>query len=84
MNKQVKERMTRTLRSISPTRVGEEGKQKMVERFREEYDWFSADLGRDRLALLLYEMSQGMYKAGVVVSPGYSFLADSFLLRFMR
>ena len=76
--------MTRTFRSICPTRVGEEGKQKMVERFREEYDWFSADLGRDRLAVLLYEITQNMYKAGVVVSPGYSFLADSFLLRFFR
>lgn len=49
-------------------------------RLAEELDWLDACKGREDLVILLRELADGMRKAGIVVSPGYSFLPDAFLL----
>ena len=49
-------------------------------RLREELDWLDADPGRECLILLLLDLSVKMRSARIVVSPGYSFLPDSYLL----
>ena len=49
-------------------------------RLSEELDWLDADPGRECLILLLQELAAKMRSARIVVSPGYSFLPDSYLL----
>lgn len=49
-------------------------------RLAEEMEWAIADPGRECLIVLLHEMAAAMREAGIVVSPGYSFLPDSYLL----
>lgn len=49
-------------------------------RLSEELDWLDACPGRECLILLLQELAANMRSARIVVSPGYSFLPDSYLL----
>ena len=49
-------------------------------RLTEELDWLDADPGRECLIILLQELAAKMRSARIVVSPGYSFLPDSYLL----
>ena len=49
-------------------------------RLAEELDWLNADPGRESLIVLLQELAAKMRSARIVVSPGYSFLTDSYLL----
>ena len=49
-------------------------------RLGEELDWLDADPGRECLIILLQELAAKMRSARIVVSPGYSFLPDSYLL----
>jgi DNA polymerase III alpha subunit len=49
-------------------------------RLAEELDWLDADPGREGLVCLLMDLAREMRRAGIVVSPGYSFLPDSYLL----
>lgn len=49
-------------------------------RLAEELDWLDADPGREGLICLLMDLAREMRRAGIVVSPGYSFLPDSYLL----
>ena len=49
-------------------------------RLSEELDWLDACPGRECLILLLQELATNMRSARIVVSPGYSFLPDSYLL----
>ena len=49
-------------------------------RLSEELDWLDTDPGRECLILLLMELAVKMRSARIVVSPGYSFLSDSYLL----
>lgn len=49
-------------------------------RLSEELDWLDACPGRECLIVLLQELAAGMRNARIVVSPGYSFLPDSYLL----
>ena len=49
-------------------------------RLTEELDWLDACPGRECLILLLQELATKMRSARIVVSPGYSFLPDSYLL----
>ena len=49
-------------------------------RLSEELDWLDADPGRECLIILLQELAAKMRSARIVVSPGYSFLPDSYLL----
>ena len=49
-------------------------------RLSEELDWLDADPSRECLILLLMELAFKMRSARIVVSPGHSFLPDSYLL----
>ena len=49
-------------------------------RLGEGLDWLDTDPGGECLVLLLMELSVKMRSARIVVSPGYSFLPDSYLL----
>ena len=49
-------------------------------RLSEELDWLDADPSRECLILLLMELAVKMRSARIVVSPGHSFLPDSYLL----
>lgn len=49
-------------------------------RLSEELDWLDACPGRECLILLLQDLAAKMRSARIVVSPGYSFLPDSYLL----
>ena len=49
-------------------------------RLTEELDWLDACPGRECLIILLQELASKMRSARIVVSPGYSFLPDSYLL----
>lgn len=49
-------------------------------RLSEELDWLDACPGRECLIILLQELAAKMRSARIVVSPGYSFLPDSYLL----
>ena len=49
-------------------------------RLTEELDWLDACPGRECLILLLQELAAKMRSARIVVSPGYSYLPDSYLL----
>lgn len=49
-------------------------------RLSEELDWLDTDPGRECLILLLIELAVKMRSARIVVSPGYSFLPESYLL----
>lgn len=49
-------------------------------RLSEELDWLDTDPGRECLILLLMELAVKMRSARIVVSPGYSFLPESYLL----
>ena len=49
-------------------------------RLSEELDWLDACPGRECFILLLQELAANMRSARIMVSPGYSFLLDSYLL----
>ena len=49
-------------------------------RLTEELDWLDACPGREGLIILLQELTAKMRSARIVVSPGYSYLPDSYLL----
>lgn len=49
-------------------------------RLSEELDWLDACPGRESLIVLLQELAAKVRSARIVVSPGYSFLPDSYLL----
>ena len=49
-------------------------------RLSEELDWLDTEPGRECIILLLMELAVKMRSARIVVSPGYSFLPDSYLL----
>jgi len=49
-------------------------------RLSEELDWLDADPGRECLVTLLQDLAAKMRSARIVVSPGYSYLPDSYLL----
>ena len=52
----------------------------LQKRLSEELDWLDACPGRECLVVLLQELAAAMRRARIVVSPGYNFLPDSFLL----
>lgn len=49
-------------------------------RLSEELDWLDTCPGRECLIILLQELAAKMRSARIVVSPGYSYLPDSYLL----
>ena len=80
MNKKLLQTLNRSLERTKTTPYAPVTIDALQTRLTEELDWLGADPGRECLIILLREMAAKMRSAGIVVSPGYSFLPDSYLL----
>ena len=66
-------------RALTNTEAGECAAA-TLRRWNQELDWFEADPGRSACLKLLSDVCTRLRTRGVVLSPGYSFLPDSFIL----
>lgn len=80
MNKKLLQTLNRSLESVKTTHYAPVTIESLQARLTEELDWMDADPGRECLIILLHELTAKMRSASIVVSPGYSFLPDSYLL----
>lgn len=80
MNKKLLQSLNRSLESVKTTHYAPVTIEALQARLTEELDWMDADPGRECLIILLQELTAKMRSASIVVSPGYSFLPDSYLL----
>lgn len=80
MNKKLLQTLNSSLESVKTTHYAPVTIEALQARLTEELDWMDADPGRECLIILLHELTAKMRSASIVVSPGYSFLPDSYLL----
>ncbi len=80
MNKKLLYTLNRSLESTKTAHYAPVTIDALQARLTEELDWLDADPGRECLIVLLQELASKMRSARIVVSPGYSFLPDSYLL----
>lgn len=80
MNKKLLQTLNRSLESVKTTHYAPVTIEALQARLTEELDWMDADPGRECMIILLQELTAKMRSASIVVSPGYSFLPDSYLL----
>ena len=80
MNKKLLQTLNRALERSKTTHYAPVTINALQVRLAEELDWLDADPGRECLIILLQELAAKMRSARIVVSPGYSFLPDSYLL----
>lgn len=80
MNKKLLQTLNHSLESVKTTHYALVTIEALQARLTEELDWMDADPGRECLIILLHELTAKMRSASIVVSPGYSFLPDSYLL----
>lgn len=80
MNKKLLQTLNLSLESTKTTRYAPVTIEALQARLTEELDWLDADPGRECLIILLQELTAKMRSTSIVVSPGYSFLPDSYLL----
>lgn len=80
MNKKLLQTLNRSLESVKTTHYALVTIEALQARLTEELDWMDADPGRECLIILLHELTAKMRSASIVVSPGYCFLPDSYLL----
>ena len=80
MNKKLLQTLNRSLESVKTAHYALVTIEALQARLTEELDWMDADPGRECLIILLHELTAKMRSASIVVSPGYSFLPDSYLL----
>lgn len=80
MNKKLLQTLNRPLESTKTTHYAPVTIEALQTRLTEELDWLDADPGRECLIILLQELTAKMRSDRIVVSPGYSFLPDSYLL----
>lgn len=80
MNKKLLQTLNRSLESVKTIHYALVTIEALQARLTEELDWMDADPGRECLIILLHELTAKMRSASIVVSPGYSFLPDSYLL----
>ena len=80
MNKKLLQTLNLSLESVKTTHYAPVTIEALQARLTEELDWMDADPGRECLIILLHELTAKMRSASIVVSPGYSFLPDSYLL----
>lgn len=80
MNKKLLQTLNRSLESVKTTHYAPVTIEALQARLTEELDWMDAEPGRECLIILLQELTAKMRSASIVVSPGYSFLPDSYLL----
>ena len=80
MNKKILQTLNSALERTKTTHYAPVTIDALQARLSEELDWLDACPGRESLIILLQELSSNMRSARIVVSPGYSFLPDSYLL----
>lgn len=80
MNKHLLTQINSALERTKTTHYSTVSINVLQTRLTEELDWLDADPGRECLIILLQELASKMRSARIVVSPGYSFLPDSYLL----
>ena len=80
MNKKLLQTLNSVLERTKTTHYAPVTIDALQARLSEELDWLDADPGRECLIILLQELAAKMRSARIVVSPGYSFLPDSYLL----
>lgn len=80
MNKKLLATINRALENTKATSMAPVTKEALQSRLTEELDWADADPARWALIQLLNDVMEKVRSAGIVTSPGYSFLTDSFLL----
>ena len=80
MNKKLLQTLNSALERTKTTHYAPVTIDALQARLSEELDWLDADPGRESLIILLQELAAKMRSARIVVSPGYSFLPDSYLL----
>lgn len=80
MNKKLLQTLNLSLESTKTTHYAPVTIDALQARLTEELDWLDADPGRECLIILLQELTAKMRSARIVVSPGYSFFPDSYLL----
>ncbi len=80
MNKKLLQTLNSALERTKTTHYAPVTIDALQARLSEELDWLDADPGRECLIVLLQELAAKMRSARIVVSPGYSFLPDSYLL----
>ena len=80
MNKKLLQTLNSALERTKTTHYAPVTIDALQARLSEELDWLDACPGRECLILLLQELAAKMRSARIVVSPGYSFLPDSYLL----
>lgn len=80
MNKKLLQTLNSALERTKTTHYAPVTIDALQARLTEELDWLDADPGHECLIILLQELAAKMRSAGIVVSPGYSFLPDSYIL----
>lgn len=80
MNKKLLQTLNSALERTRTTHYAPVTIDALQARLSEELDWLDACPGRECLIILLQELAAKMRSARIVVSPGYSFLPDSYLL----
>lgn len=80
MNKKLLQTLNSALERTKTTHYAPVTIDALQARLSEELDWLDTCPGRECLILLLQELAAKMRSARIVVSPGYSFLPDSYLL----
>lgn len=80
MNNKLLQTLNSTLERTKTTHYAPVTIDALQARLSEELDWLDACPGRECFILLLQELAANMRSARIMVSPGYSFLLDSYLL----
>lgn len=80
MNKKLLQTLNSALERTKTTHYAPVTIDALQARLTEELDWLDACPGRECLVVLLQNLAAAMRHARVVVSPGYSYLPDSYLL----
>ncbi len=80
MNKKLQQTLDSALERTRTTRYAPVTIDALRTRLTEELGWLDADPGRECMIILLQELAAKMRSARIVVSPGYNFLPDSYLL----
>ncbi len=80
MNKKLLQTLNSALERTKTTHYAPVTIDALQARLSEELDWLDACPGRECLIILLQELAAKMRSARIVVSPGYSYLPDSYLL----
>ncbi len=80
MNKKLLAKINRALENTKATCLAPVTKEALQKRLTEELDWADADPDHWAFIQLLNDVMEKVRSAGIVTSPGFSFLTSSFLL----